>query len=260
MTLDPIAAIQTSLGINRRATVLAIGGFIVMALAIGLYQMADDDTLTFWQLLVGLGVMIVLMMVLTVLPLTARRAIGWVLAACFAFIAVTGTMQTVTNNGIPRLASATCILSFHLAPSCAVSPLDAAREVGPSARLDRGSVFREGLVLRRITFIQGTEPAPEERVFIQFAVYERKAIVDLAKTLAGNGWRVEGEDRGGERINGAEGLNEVRYFNAGDADRAAALAEAVGVWAGGRTIAVVDLSDSRFGKPSRGLLEIWISP
>lgn len=259
MALDPLTAIQTSLGINRKATILAIGGFVVMAAAIGLFQMADDDRLTFWQLLAGLAALIVLMMVLTHLPLTARRAIGWVLAGCFSFIAVTATLQTVTDNGIPRLASATCILSFHLAASCTVSPAGAAVAGEPNAMLEPGSPFGNGMVVRAITFTQGTTPAPEERVFIQFAGYGRKSIIDLAGLLVSAGWRVEGADRGGERIAGAAGLNEVRYFNPGDADRAAALAAKAGEWAGGRVFAVVDLSASRYGKAERGLLEIWIS-
>jgi hypothetical protein len=259
MTLDPISAIQTSLGINRKATVLAIGGFVVMAAAIGLFQMADDDRLTFWQLLAGLAALIVLMMVLTHLPLMARRAIGWVLAGCFGFIAVTATLQTVTNNSIPRLASATCILSFHLASSCSVSPAGAAVAGEPSADLEPGSPFGNGMVVRAITFTQGTEAAPNERVFIQFAGYDRKFVIDLAGTLVAAGWRVEGADRGGERIAGADGLNEVRYFHTGDAERAVALAARAGEWAGGRVFAVVDLSASKYGQAERGLLEIWIS-
>jgi hypothetical protein len=258
MSLDPISAIQTSLGINRTATVLTIGGFVVMAAAIGLLQMADDDRLTFWQLLVGLGVVIVVMMALTQLPVLARRAIGWVLTACFSFIAVTATIQTVTNNAVPMLGSATCILSFHLAADCVVSPSGAAA-AEPSAMLEPGTPFGDGLVLRNIAFVQGDAPAPDERVFIQFAAYPRKSIIDLASALVAAGWRVEGADRGGERIAGAEGLNEVRYFHAEDAQRAAALAAKAGEWAGGRQFAVVDLSTGTYGQPKRGLLEIWIS-
>lgn len=256
MALDPISAIQTSLGINRPATVLTIGGFVVMAAVIGVMQLLDDDTLTFWQLLVGLLGLMVIMMVLTVLPLMARRIIGWVLTACFSFIAITATGQAISSNACPRLASATCILSFHLAASCAVSRPGAGADVTSSVELqDQGVVFASGLVLRNLAFVQGTN----ERVFIQFSGYKRGWVVDLAGKLAEAGWRVEGGDRGGERIAAAEGLNEVRYFNPADAERAKALAEAVAAAAPGTEATVVDLSASKYGQAQPGLLEVWIS-
>jgi hypothetical protein len=256
MSLDPISAIETSLGINRAATKLTIGGFVVMAAAIGIAQMSDDDTLTFWQLLVGLLGLIVIMMILTQLPLLARRVIAWVLTACFSFIAITATGQAVTFNACPRLASATCILSFHMAASCAVSLPRATEEVtGALEDPDAGTVFAAGLVLTDIAFTQSTD----ERVYIQFAGYGRDEIVELAGDLVAEGWRVEGADRGGERIKAAEGMNEVRYFNAADAERANALVASAAVWAPQTTFKVVDLSASVYAQTSPGLLEIWVS-
>jgi hypothetical protein len=255
--MEPIfKAIETSLGINRQATRIAVGGFVVMALAIGLVQFSDDDTLTFWQLLVGLLGLMVLMMVLTQLPLMARRAIGWVLTACFSFVAITATGQAITFNACPRLASATCILSFHMAASCAISRPGAGEVVtGAADAAESGTVFAAGVVLRDITFVQGTE----ERVFIQFAGYQRGWVVGVAEKLAAVGWRVEGGDRGGERISAAAGLNEVRYFNPADADRAAALAADLATVVPGTAPTVVDLSGGKYGQPQAGLLEVWIS-
>lgn len=255
--MEPIfKAIETSLGINRQATRIAIGGFVVMALAIGLVQLLDDDTLTFWQLLVGLLGLMVLMMVLTQLPLLARRVVGWVLTACFSFVAITATGQAITFNACPRLASATCILSFHMAASCAVSRPRAAEVVtGAADGPESGTVFAAGFVLTDITFVQATD----ERVFIQFAGYQRDWVVGVAEKLAAAGWRVEGGDRGGERISAAAGLNEVRYFNPADAERAAALAEALTTAAPGTVATAVDLSASIYAQPQPGLLEIWIS-
>lgn len=255
--MEPVfKAIETSLGINRQATRIAIGGFVVMALAIGLAQFADDDTLTFWQLLVGLLGLMVLMMVLTQLPILARRVVAWVLTACFSFIAITATGQAITFNACPRLASATCILSFHMAASCAVSRPGAAEAVtGAAEGPEPATVFAAGIVLTGITFVQATD----ERVFIQFAGYKRDWVVGVAETLAAAGWRVEGEGKGGERIAAATGLNEVRYFNPADAPRAAALVEALTAAAPGTVAAVVDLSGSPYAQPQPGLLEIWIS-
>jgi hypothetical protein len=260
MPLDPINAIQTSLGINRTATQLTIGGFVVMAAAIGIAQMSDDDTLTFWQLLVGLMGLIVIMMILAQLPLVARRAIGWVLTACFSFVAITATGQAVTGNSCPRLATATCILSFHMASSCERSRPDATGTIagtvsGAVDGFGSGVVFAAGLVLTDIQFTQSSD----ERVYIQFAGYQRDRIVALAEALVAAGWRVEGADRGGERIAAAKGMNEVRYFNAADAERATALAAKAGEWAGGQVFAVVDLSTGKYGQPKQGLLEVWLS-
>jgi hypothetical protein len=49
------------------------------------------------------------------------------------------------------------------------------------------------------------------------------------------------------------------YFNAADADRATELAAAAAARAQGRTLAVVDLSASAYGRAQPGLLEVWIS-
>lgn len=180
------------------------------AAAIGIAQMSDDDTLTFLQLLVGLVGLIVIMMVLTQLPLLARRVIAWVLTACFSFVAITATGQAVTSNSCPRLATATCILSFHMASSCERSRPGATGTVagtvsgtldGPEAT----SVLAAGVVLTDVRFVQ----AADERVYIQFAGCGRDRIVELAASLVAAGWRVEGADRGGERIKAAEGMNEV---------------------------------------------------
>ncbi len=227
-----------------------------MAAAIGIAQMSDDDTLTFWQLLVGLLGLIVIMMALTQLPLLARRVISWVLTACFSFVAITATGQAITFNACPRLASATCILSFHMAASCAVSRPGAAETVtGAAEQVEPGSVFAAGVLVRNIQFTQGTD----ERVYIQFAGYKRGWVVDLAGKLAGAGWQIEDANRGGERIAAAAGLNEVRFFNAADADRAAALATTASTLVTGSDFKVVDLSASSYGQPEPGLLEIWVS-
>ena len=249
-------AIETSLGINRPATVLTIGGFVVMAAVIGVMQLIDDDTLTFWQLLVGLLGLIVIMMVLTQLPLLARRVIAWVMTACFSFIAITATGQAITFNACPRLASATCILSFHMAASCAISRPGATEAVtGAVDGPDPVTMFAVGVAVTNIAFVQATD----ERVFIQFEGYKRGWVVDVAEKLAAAGWRVEGGDRGGERIAAAAGLNEVRYFNPADAERAKALADALATAVPGTTASVVDLSQSKYAQAAPGLLEIWIS-
>jgi hypothetical protein len=182
-----------------------------------------------------------------------------VLTACFSFVAITATGQAVTSNSCPRLATATCILSFHLASSCERSRPDAGAAIGGvSGAADGppvGSVFAMGLVVTDIQLTQGSD----ERVYIQFAGYTRDQIVELAGDLTAAGWRVEGADRGGERIAAAQGINEVRYFNAADAERAAALVADAAAWAPDVGLQIVDLSASAYAQAAPGLLEIWIS-
>jgi hypothetical protein len=252
MSFDPFKAIETSLGINPQATKIAVGGFIVMALAIGMAQFLDDDTLSFWHLLAALLALMVFMMAITHLPLMARRLMAWVLTLCFSFIALTATVQAVTNNRFtPPLSTVSCILSFYMAPSCSVSPpmvgsLDLALFGAAFAQDTTGPV---GLAEARSRAI----------IFVQFAGYGRDDIVTLASALVEDGWPVEDAKRGGERIGSAQGLNEVRYFHPDDAAIAAALADATGAALAGATVIVEDLSASKYAMAAPGHLEIWVS-
>lgn len=253
-------AIELSLGINRQATKIALGGFVVMALAIGLVQLADDDTLTFWRLLVAQVALMVFMLVITQLPLLARRLLAWVVALCFASTMITATVQSVTENRFrPPLALASCIISFYFAESCHSSPASIT-SAGPGLI---GAAFAQDsttpLAAPALTGPALAEAQARARLFIQFTGYQRSEVVKLAAMLAGSGWRVEGGDRGGERVTSAAGLNEVRYFNPDDAALAMALAETVQASSPGKTFKVQDLSASRYGKGEAGLLELWIS-
>lgn len=253
-------AIELSLGINRHATRIAVGGFVVMALAIGLVQLADEDTLTFWRLLVAQVALMVFMLVITQLPIVARRLVAWVVALCFASTVIAATVQSVTENRFrPPLALASCIISFYFADSCQSSP--AAVSSAGSGLI--GAAFAQnadaGLSVPALTGSALSEAQAQSRLFIQFSGYPRGDVVKLAMMLGETGWRVEGADRGGERVATAEGLNEVRYFNPSDAALASALAEVVQANTPGKSFSVQDLSATRYGKAEPGLLELWIS-
>lgn len=253
-------AIQLSLGINRQATMIAVGGFVVMALAIGLVQLADDDTLTFWRLLVAQVGLMVFMLVITQLPLLARRMLAWVVALCFAFTVVAATVQSVTENRFrPPLALASCIISFYFADSCNSSPAIVSSG-GPGMI---GAAFAQESTTRSlIPILTGfalAEAQKRSKLFIQFAGYQRGEVVKLAKLLEEAGWTVQGNERGGERVKTAEGLNEVRYFNPKDAAVAAALARTLQAAQPLKTVTVQDLSGSSYGMAQAGLLEVWVS-
>jgi hypothetical protein len=253
-------AIELSLGINRQATKVAVGGFVVMALAIGLVQLADDDTLTFWHLLVAQVALMVFMLGITQLPLLARRMVAWVMALCFSFTMITATLQSATGNRFtPPLALSSCIISFYFAANCDRTPADTT-QVGlaliGAAQAQDATDPSAGPALSGAALASAQA---EARLFVQFAGYPRPEIVALADTLTQEGWQVEGADRGGERIVLAAGLNEVRYFNPADAGLAAALAMSIQTAIPGKAVAVKDLSASRYGKDASGLLELWIS-
>ncbi|MBK1657773.1 peptidoglycan-binding domain-containing protein [Paracraurococcus ruber] len=95
-----------------------------------------------------------------------------------------------------------------------------------------------------------------QRVFIQFAgSIARDQIIRMARDLSAQ-WRVEGADRGGERIGTAAGLREVRWGHPDDETAAKALADAIertGVIRG-------DVTAKRVPAVGRNTLEVWISP
>lgn len=98
-------------------------------------------------------------------------------------------------------------------------------------------------------------------VFLQFAGnVQRSTLIDIAKELVTEGWRVQGADRGGERTAAAAGLNEVRYFYPEDKATAQFLAESLGSlmhW-NSNPLTIHDLSASGYSPP-RGQLEVWVS-
>ncbi|MBS2014396.1 MAG: hypothetical protein JST00_16025 [Deltaproteobacteria bacterium] len=99
----------------------------------------------------------------------------------------------------------------------------------------------------------------DESVYIRFAGFERGRIVDLASRLSSRGWNVLDKERGGERENSVQGINEVRFFHPADAERAAALAKDVAPLGPERGLVVRDLSRSSVSRPRPGQLEILIS-
>lgn len=250
MPFDPFKAIEVSLGINRTATRIAVGGFIVLALAVSLKQVVGDTSLTLWQMLAALVALVIFMMVIQHLPLLARRTFAWVVAACFAAWMVAITILNIYP--IRSLPPPHCVASFHMAEGCSASVAAASVDVSAEATL---SATAEPAVAP-----PAAEALAASRVFIQFAGFPRDSIVGLADTLAANGWQVEGRERGGQRIGAAAGLNEVRYFNAEDKALAEELARNV---AAGlpepRTIEVKNLSGGRFGDVPAGQLEVWVS-
>lgn len=103
-------------------------------------------------------------------------------------------------------------------------------------------------------------PAPAQTgpgdttVFIQFAGFNREAVIALATQLDRD-WKIPAPDKGGERLKAAAGLNEVRFGPKIDEPLANRLADAV--LANG--IVSKRPKVRSFPKITKGNLEIWIS-
>lgn len=245
--INPLEAIQVTLGINKKAAILAAGGFIVLSLAISAYQIVNDDTATLWYMLFALVMLILLMMFLTETPFIVRRSVGTLLAVLFsAWVA-----KLVACVVFPSFMQTEpiCVATLNLASMCRVSSAAAGEAVTPVNTLtaDAGApVASES--------INSSMP-----VFIQFSGYKRSAIVDLASALTTAGWSVSGRDKGGERTVNAAGLSEVRYFNPADKPAAEALAASVLTATNiAQSIQVKDLSKTQYAQPPMGHLEIWL--
>lgn len=282
MTLDPFKAIEKTLGINPRAARIVAGGFLVLIVGISAYQLVGDRTVNFWQMLAALVGLMVLMIILSHMPVAVGRLCGWVVGLCFAVWACALTAQVVADDRLP-FAPSKCLAYMGFDPACGRSRGTAGTEVAtevavsaentrsleelpsPEDQVESGGAtdaLPEPQVPAPVV-AEGTQPAVElaaSRLFIQFAGFKREDVVRLAQGLGSQGWRVEGADQGGERTGAADGLNEVRYFNA--SDRAVAEALALAVSAGLTNhppISVKDLSGTAYGAAQPGLLEIWIS-
>jgi hypothetical protein len=288
MPLDPFKAIEKTLGINPRAAKIVAGGFLVLIVGISAYQMVGDKTVTFWQMLAALVGLMVLMVILSQLPVAVGRLCGWVVGLCFAVWACALTGQVVADDQLP-IAPSKCLAYMGFAESCGRSRWSTGSSVEPEAVISAEAgdsqvvaptEIGQNPVTRELTLGESEQPsvvadvapsvveeaAPPQlelgatRVFVQFAGFNRDSVVALAQALSGEGWQVAAPDKGGERTGAADGLNEVRYFHAGDRTMAEALALSVSAGLRGQPpIAVKDLSGTKFRQEEPGLLEVWVS-
>lgn len=132
--------------------------------------------------------------------------------------------------------------------------------VAQSTRVEDGVVISEPFLLEAPPFVPPGNP-----VFVQFAGAEltRDQVGAVAMGLQQAGWNMQGAEKGGERTLVATGLNEVRYFRAGDEAAAIDLAQAfseAAAWLPAEAMVIRDFSSSGFQTLFDGQLEIWTSP
>jgi hypothetical protein len=91
-------------------------------------------------------------------------------------------------------------------------------------------------------------------LYVQFSGYPRASIVNLSRGLRDAGWSVQGADRGGERLESAQGFNEVR-FREGNRAAATLLAEQINATSALQKRVV--LNQTNLVNPDT--LELWVS-
>lgn len=109
------------------------------------------------------------------------------------------------------------------------------------------------------------ESSPAERapstagsVYLQFGLpIQRVDVVSLGRELKKMGWKVEGAERGGERVRVTPDRNEVRYFHTDDSETARALAQSLYEISPSSPVYVRDFSRLGSYVPN-GQLEIWL--
>lgn len=256
MPLDPIKTLQTALKINRPAATLLTGGFLVLALAVVLGNQLQDSGLTFWHIPLALLGFSILVAVFARMPQTLSTVACWTLVILALLFAVGVTGQILAGNTLPY-AKLDCLTGFLKPGACNTSPaiVPGAGEAEVPAAVDPEAE----------TDASASDPAVAQvdrqtgEVYIQFAGFERDAVKEIAKTLLDLGWPIQGAELGGERYAHAAGLNEVRFFNPDDKGRAEQLARDLSAAMAGRTVKVLDVSDSSYAMDTPGHLEIWIS-
>lgn len=274
--LDLITKRDRDLGLYF-ATALAIIFTAIMALQAGVT--ADGLQPFVWligRVVIAAGLLIFAFHLLRRSALVGLIANLLVIVCTIYFLA--GVIQVMSNNRLhPPLAHAACFFNPFQA-ACPLSatyttaaveeasivevtqdPLDAPI-IGQINRVtDSGETISEPLILTKAAY---TPPA-ENRVFVQFAgAVAREDVAAASRALLDAGWDVPNAERGGERTASAAGLNEIRYFNAGDANAALELARSFAgsaSWVTPDMFKIRDLSGAGFSPQVTHQFEIWTS-
>ena len=201
--------------------------------------------------------------------------LGVIVGTLYLLAGVTQVM--LSNHFHPPLATAGCFFQ-PFQQGCALSPtytnsavdqasteevtenpLDAPIIAQSTRVTPEGETISEQFVLEKIPY----QPPAGNRVFVQFAgAMARADVVAAVGPLVDSGWDVAGATEGGERTPVAAGLNEIRYFNADDAEAALELARsfaAGAAWVSPEQFRIRDLSGADFSPQVEHQFEIWTS-
>jgi hypothetical protein len=273
--LDLITKRDRDLGLYFAAA-LAVIFTAIMALQAGVT--ADGLSPFVWligRVVIAAAVLIFAFHLLRKSPLVGLVANILVVVCTLYFLA--GVAQVMSSNMLnPPLAKAACFFNpFQAACPLSASYSTAAVEqahvedvtedptavpiIAQMTRVEDGETISEVLVLEKAAFV----PPAENRVFVQFAgAISRDDVVTAARALTNAGWEVPDAEKGGERTANAANLNEIRYFNADDAQAALELARSFAesaTWVAAGDLKVRDLSGAGFSPQAAHQFEIWTS-
>lgn len=223
----------------------------MLAIAVALANHFRDSGLTFWHIPLALIGFSVLVAIFARMPQILATVACWILVMLALLFAVGVTGQVLAGNTLPY-AKLDCLTGFWKPGACNTSPPDL-----PDAEAVPVPPGENSAPLAPETLPEADRASAE--VYIQFTGFDRDAVKAIAADLVNLGWPVQGADQGGERYEHASGLNEVRFFNPADRERAGVLAQELSNSMGGQPIKVLDVSDSVYAMDKPGHLEIWIS-
>ena len=167
----------------------------------------------------------------------ARRAASW----CLAVFIVAWIGVFFWSRLHPRNEAVACAVYFW-AP-CLVTADQIASDTArkPDLSVPQASGFSKDVKAKY-------------KVFIQFSGFDRTTIVSLAQGLTKLGWIVQGANSGGERVDTAAQLAEVRYGDPSARPAAEALAAALNA----SKISAKEIKAVHLGIIKTDTLEVWI--
>lgn len=236
-------------------------GFLLLAAASYLISYFQNDPINIVSLAILIIIFSLIIWVLSELHPVLRALLGYMVTLIFAVWMALVFAQIISQNYFtPAIATAKCLLEpldvrcSNLMASASVDPrLVNVTVAGVTAKTNVSR--KDGPGIDSYAMRKGS------RIYIQFAGLPRKTIKNVAEKLSKIGWSVVSANQGGEQLNAASGLNQVRYFSEADRNAAVLLARDVSQSFGGnKPISVADFSSYKFSSQvPRGQLEVWVS-
>lgn len=244
-TFDPSVAriVYAGLGVLAAATV-ALG-----------WSNGDGNAIPLAGWMVSLGLLLVVLGHIITVPLM-RATLCWMVIAMIAtfqlYIVSAIFPQSPLRSVTGPVAALECAVKLVFDVNECLKRLTAA-ETPPDT--DTGQIRAASEML---WLAQTASAPPGTTVYLQFAEpVSRTRMIEIGNALFASGWGVPDPHLGGEQVKEAPDANEVRYFNAEDAEAAQALATALEPLIGGMPVGVRDLSGS-YGLVKKRQLEIWL--
>ncbi len=148
-----------------------------------------------------------------------RAVVGWIIVIFFVLIFGAFSYASIVVDPRPLKRSA-CMIRFWENCEKLKDELDIGSERAPRISVSHRPPTPIPPAMSSVSLA-------DYRVYLQFAGYHRDTIIKLADVLSSTGWRIQGADRGGERLKAAANLAQVRYHSEAQKDAADMLAKEI---------------------------------